>query len=64
MLTRFLYYITFVPVIHTRMHLIQKWACQLNIQSSNDDLNLRKQIISISKMLVQEFGDVIKISLR
>ena len=32
--------------------------CKLNIQSSNNDLNLRKQIISISEMLVQEFGDV------
>tara|TARA_Y100000768_G_scaffold381661_1_gene360714 strand:- start:1485 stop:2291 length:807 start_codon:yes stop_codon:yes gene_type:complete len=34
--------------------------CQLNIQSSNDDLDLRKQIILISKMLVQDFGDVQK----
>ena len=34
--------------------------CQLNIQSSNNDLNLRNQIISISEMLVQEFGDVNK----
>lgn len=63
MLTRFLYYsITFICLLYPYQDTFntKMGICQLNIQSSNDDLNLRKQIISISKMLVQEFGDVNK----
>ena len=63
MLTRFLYYsITFICLLYPYQDTFNTkiGICQLNIQSSNDDLNLRKQIISISKMLVQEFGDVNK----
>ncbi len=63
MLTRFLYYsITFICLLYPYQDTFntKMGICQLNIQSSNNDLNLIKQIISISEILVQEFGYVNK----